>query len=249
SHCEYFATGAAIYLRLAGVPCRYVTGFVVREKSPLQDVWTARNKDAHGWVEAWDKEEQEWRLVEATPPEGIPDGNDSSLAQPGQWWESLQILISRIKEAIHDGTLKHYLNRILASIMLALTSVQAMTLLVILALLIPIWLYLISRRQTKTASKDKDSMLDQAHDYLKRADKWLARRNLERRRNETLHHFALRLEKSEAASEGAASLAEWYRLYAGVRYNGTISKDDIRTLKQAWEASEAALKQSRTHVD
>ena len=31
SHCEYFATGASVLLRLNGIPTRYVTGFLVEE--------------------------------------------------------------------------------------------------------------------------------------------------------------------------------------------------------------------------
>ena len=68
AHCEYFATGTTILLRLGGVPCRYVTGFVAVDRNPVGDYWTARNKDAHAWVEAYD-EKQGWVLVESTPPE------------------------------------------------------------------------------------------------------------------------------------------------------------------------------------
>ena len=55
-YCEYFASGAAVLLRLADVPTRYVTGFLVTERDEDGKSWVARNMDAHAWVEAWDRE-------------------------------------------------------------------------------------------------------------------------------------------------------------------------------------------------
>ncbi len=49
-HCEYFATAAVLLLRSIDIPARYVTGFVVREQAGDQ-LWLARAKDAHAWVE------------------------------------------------------------------------------------------------------------------------------------------------------------------------------------------------------
>ena len=56
AHCEYFASGTAILLRMAGVPCRYVTGYIVRERNVYDQFWVARSRHAHAWVEAWDEQ-------------------------------------------------------------------------------------------------------------------------------------------------------------------------------------------------
>src|SRR5690606_29862000 len=72
AHCEYFATATTILLRLANVPARYVTGFVVTGQNPLDGTYYARGKDAHAWVEAYDEELQSWVIVESTPYEGVP---------------------------------------------------------------------------------------------------------------------------------------------------------------------------------
>jgi hypothetical protein len=72
-YCEYFASGAAILLRLANVPTRYVTGFLVTERGSDRGSWSARNMDAHAWAEAWDKEHGQWVVVEATTQEGLDD--------------------------------------------------------------------------------------------------------------------------------------------------------------------------------
>jgi hypothetical protein len=63
-HCELFATAAALLLREMGVPARVVAGFRV---SPTGDVLTARNTDAHAWVEVWVKD-RGWQPVDPSPP-------------------------------------------------------------------------------------------------------------------------------------------------------------------------------------
>lgn len=51
-HCEYFATAAAILLRMGGVPTRLIAGFR-SGRDPVGDVLTIRMGDAHAWVEAY----------------------------------------------------------------------------------------------------------------------------------------------------------------------------------------------------
>ena len=52
-YCEYFATAAAVLLRLQGIPTRYVRGFTVREANRLGGHYVVREADAHAWVEAF----------------------------------------------------------------------------------------------------------------------------------------------------------------------------------------------------
>ncbi len=51
-HCEYFASAAVLLLRSMGIPARYVTGFVCRERE-MGGLWIARREDAHAWVEVF----------------------------------------------------------------------------------------------------------------------------------------------------------------------------------------------------
>ena len=53
AHCEYFASGAVILLRLGGIPARYVTGYVVHERNDIGDFWFARNRVSHACGEAY----------------------------------------------------------------------------------------------------------------------------------------------------------------------------------------------------
>ncbi len=66
-HCEYFATTAALALRAAGIPTRYVRGWSVQEYSALEDAWIARESHAHAWVLA--HLEGRWHSFDPTPPD------------------------------------------------------------------------------------------------------------------------------------------------------------------------------------
>ncbi len=65
-HCEYFASAAAILLRLAGVPTRYINGFLGGEWNDIGKHITVRDNRAHSWVEAY-LGTFGWVRVDATP--------------------------------------------------------------------------------------------------------------------------------------------------------------------------------------
>jgi transglutaminase-like putative cysteine protease len=66
-YCEYFASAAAVLLRLQGVPARYVAGFNVEEGSRVGDHYVVREADAHAWIEAY-VPEAGWLEADPTPP-------------------------------------------------------------------------------------------------------------------------------------------------------------------------------------
>jgi len=65
-YCEYFASAAAVLLRLQGIPARYVRGFTVREANRLGGHYVVREADAHAWVEAF-VPGRGWVEADATP--------------------------------------------------------------------------------------------------------------------------------------------------------------------------------------
>lgn len=73
-YCVHFATAAAVLLRSAGVPARYVTGYVANFQENVEGIVTSDN--AHAWVE-YLHPEKGWTILEATPSEGMPDEEDS----------------------------------------------------------------------------------------------------------------------------------------------------------------------------
>lgn len=65
-YCVHFATTATVLLQAAGIPARYVSGYMVdvKESQPR----TVRAKDAHAWAEYW-LPGFGWMILEATPPD------------------------------------------------------------------------------------------------------------------------------------------------------------------------------------
>jgi transglutaminase-like putative cysteine protease len=88
-YCEYFASAAAVLLRLQGVPTRYVTGFNVTESSRRAGHYLVREADAHAWIEAL-LPGRGWVEVDPTPAseyEALHAGLGGGLI--AEAWENL----------------------------------------------------------------------------------------------------------------------------------------------------------------
>jgi transglutaminase-like putative cysteine protease len=94
--CQYFASAAALLLRLQGVPTRYVSGFQVRPALWRGGHYVVREADAHAWIEAW-LPGRGWVEADPTPPAGY----DAAHGEPpgGRWaeaWEWLKGALDRM---------------------------------------------------------------------------------------------------------------------------------------------------------
>ncbi len=89
-YCEYFASAAALLLRLQGVPARYVTGYNVGAGNRQGDHYVVRQLDAHAWVEAY-VAGRGWLEVDPTP-----EAEYLSLhANPQEsWWDNFTEWVS-----------------------------------------------------------------------------------------------------------------------------------------------------------
>lgn len=88
AHCQYFAAGAVIMMRAAGVPARYASGYYAHEKTADAGALIVRGRDAHAWAEAY-VDGVGWVNVDATPDAGRAD----PAANPLPWYQkSLEIL-------------------------------------------------------------------------------------------------------------------------------------------------------------
>ena len=66
-YCVHYATAAAVLLRAAGIPARYVEGYLVQVTQG--EPTTVRGLHAHAWVEYY-LDGLGWLVLEATPSEG-----------------------------------------------------------------------------------------------------------------------------------------------------------------------------------
>lgn len=225
AHCEYFASGAAILLRLGNVPCRYVTGFVVRERNDYGGYWIGRDRDAHAWVEAWIPG-RGWTVVEATPADGVP--SERAAGGLHQLWEAIRgqarMIWSELRRDGLQASLERLWNAVIAMPSLLVTFGAAGI----------VWLAVRVRRRRRRR-RPLDPAIRGLHRLRRRVDARLRRAAFVRRPEETLHHFVERiLADPEAASDNSLrSAAEWYRRYADVRYSGQYTAERIASLAKS----------------
>jgi protein-glutamine gamma-glutamyltransferase len=234
AHCEYFASGAAILLRLGGVPCRYVTGFVAREKNPVGGYWVARSRDAHAWVEAW-VDGTGWVIVETTPAIGVPQGESASKTSYA--WDDVKHRLTQLKEALLGGSVSRAIRtafQIAKRTVLAIVTSPVGLFFVLLPVIAIVLLRWIFRRREQLLLRDLDPDAE-LHALLRTVDESVAKRGITRDTAETLHRFAERLETEIQADDGLHGAGDWYRDYAAARYRPDSSRDAWETLRSRAE--------------
>lgn len=70
-YCTYYATAMSIFLRLEGIPSRYVEGYIAHETTD-NDVYEVKQSHAHAWVEAY-IEPVGWMTFEPTSAYPLED--------------------------------------------------------------------------------------------------------------------------------------------------------------------------------
>lgn len=223
AHCEFFASGAVVLLRAAGVPSRYVTGFVASERNKYGDYWLARNRDAHAWAESFDPE-RGWVVVEATPASGVPQA--VSVAVASQLWDALRARWQRFVAAIQRdgmravlGVLVRWLLRpwLIAVLLLVGTGIVVRR----------FW-----HRRNRQPARPRDPQLERLQTLLREMDRRWRKAGLERRPEETFHQFAERL-TSDASDPVYQQAADWYRLFAATRFSGRVDAASVEMLEEA----------------
>jgi hypothetical protein len=225
AHCEFFASGAVVLLRLQGVPCRYVTGYVVTElEGEYGDYWLARNRNAHAWAEAYDERRQQWVLVEATPGMRVPrdedalaeshddltddDGRRSSDLSAKQAWLAQRWLSRGWQSLIRSKRLPLLLTGAVVSLLVMVHGLR--------------WR---GRTPRSISSRHLASM----QRSLARLDRRLRKHDFVRQPSETLHQFAGRLRQASDNEDWLAHCADWYLAYAHLRYAGDTSQSFPRS--------------------
>lgn len=215
AHCEYFASGTAVLLRMAGVPCRYIIGFVVSEQNQYSGEWVARNEDAHAWVEAYD-ETVGWVTVDSSPASGVPD--NSSVSSSTQLYEYLRGEFHRIRTGWQQrgfasirATLKAI---ILSPIGLALISIVT---LFATGILLRLWQQ--HRHVDRAAYTASTPIVEQLQTSRQKIDVTLKRVWRVRLPGETVDQYAQQLANGAIDQhDPLTKAADWYRQYAKLRF-------------------------------
>jgi protein-glutamine gamma-glutamyltransferase len=232
-YCEYFASGAAILLRLAGVPTRYVTGFFVSQRGDQSGSWVARNMDAHAWAEAWDEERKSWTIVEAT----VQGGANTTPADtsPEQVDDSLRARLRRLTEAVYQYGVVGLISWLFTSYGMFAGS---LALSVILGCILS-WILIRWRRRRHQAGPGPSipPAVIAMHRMLTRMDRKVRAMGLRRSPAETLHAFATRIASSRPGDsnlkrreDALRFAATWYSEYANLRYARSISSEQLQRL-------------------
>lgn len=227
AHCEYFASGATVLLRLAGVPCRYVTGVVVMERQALGGYWVGRGRNAHAWVEAWHPKKG-WQLLEPTPPDGRVDGGASGMA--AALWDLLKLHFQKLRVLLRRG-FREGLGAAGGMLAQALLHTWPGRLAMAGLGLAALWRAL--RRWRRRTRHPKRTAYPELRRLLRRADRQMRRAGFRRKDDETACEFARRLESRAENTPELRNAAAWYRAYATTRFRNPGDPDAVAALKQA----------------
>ena len=231
ANCELFASATALILRSAGVPTRYITGYVATEFNSEKDSWIARNRDAHAWVEAYDDSTKTWFPVESTPGR-----NYQSLLTDGSSGLSATSLNNDADRTNADE------DNIFSKAFGWVMSMRATDPLIFVFRLIqvPLFLlvvYLLWKRFVRGDGSELNPEDVKSKLMLAKVDRILGKHQLVRSPYETLHQFAARVEEyakqasqkqqfragvGNAADKKFQAYANWYRQFAESRYQGQM---------------------------
>ncbi|SFH86266.1 Transglutaminase-like superfamily protein [Planctomicrobium piriforme] len=211
AHCEYFATATVLLLRIAGVPARYVTGYVVTGKNDVNGRWVARRQDSHAWVEAYDETQKKWITVESTPATGVPKEEPQSRGR--ELFEAIVSLWHHLNEFFSSGAAWPFLQKATRPL-IVISSV----------LLVFYFVYRRCRRTIIPNWIEARKVVPLARERI-RMDRFLASRGLVRTADESLLHFARRVEADKRLTT-ARQMADWYREYAYLRFGEMQGEDE-----------------------
>ncbi len=87
-YCTYFASALAVMGRVAGVPTRYIEGYLMPSKQNKDGLYEVRNTNGHAWVEVYFPEIG-WLTFDPTPSGSSGDPSSPSGGDPyyDRYWE------------------------------------------------------------------------------------------------------------------------------------------------------------------
>lgn len=233
-YCEYFASGAAILLRLAGVPTRYITGFRIHRRDHRTQTWVAQASDAHAWIEVWDSAQQKWLTIEPTvTDESTTEIDTTPISTDGP---HSQFNLREFIQGIYDYGLAGPLVQFFISGGIWGQLSFSLGIVLSLGLIVRYWI-VTSRRLQGLGSKrhPQDDRLTDLHKQLKKLERRLQQFGQQRPAHESLSQFSQRLQPKDSSDPFWSQAATWVQRYNTIRYSSQFATDQIQDLKQDLE--------------
>jgi transglutaminase-like putative cysteine protease len=230
-HCEYFATATALLLRAAGIPARYVNGYLGGEWNDIGHYVAVRDNRAHSWVEAF-LPGAGWTRVDATPPL-------QTTARAGrmrQLFDSLDYRWARLIVGYDLGRQLELARRLARRVGLHAPEAPgghvpgwAFVLVAVAVVVAAASRVSATRAPAQTFARRPGAADLPVQRLYDRALARLARAGLPRRSAETPHEYAARV--AAAGLDAGAALAEITELYTAARFGRRgVDREALRRL-------------------
>ncbi len=227
-YCVHFAAAFAYMARVAGLPTRVVSGFMVNTGDALENYLVVREYAAHAWVEVY-LEGEGWRRVETTAYAKRFDSDVLQNLETGEMSATERFLrytnlrFMYVKYVIETWILEYsrvkqmaILDKLLSDTMYLVKFFLSALLFVAFSIVLGVFV---------NVQRCKDEVLCLLAPLFKRAKK----DGIEKERNESMHDFLMRLK----SIDDFAVIDEVDRLYHIVKYAEKSGKEDVARLKRS----------------
>lgn len=212
----FYASAMALILRGLGIPTRFVTGYLVREKNMWGGYYTVRARDAHAWVEVY-LGEQGWQAFDPTPSEALsarhPDGTQNWSREA--LLDSLKVRGQRVKRWFYGRDWAR--------------TVKTLFLVLLCIALFRLFLQWRSRIPDTAEVKERARL----QSLFQRATRELGQVGLQRRDSETPLELSRRVDSQ--------AMSNWLLDYSELRF-GEATEVEIKKLEQALESAVQSLR-------
>ncbi|QSH41090.1 transglutaminase domain-containing protein [Lentisphaerota bacterium ZTH] len=237
-HCELFASALALLLRRSGIPSRYITGFICSEPHPSGSYFVARLGNAHAWVEAYDRYNEQWVLLEATPPSGLNIGKGSwSSFESGRdlFFKFFQKLLSDLRKGYYARAILAFFTAVYRIMLFILWHPVRGGIFLIAMFFLLRWLWKRrKKRQIDLVFKDRlpKTTAELSRTYLKIVRKLAKREDFLIKESTTAKEILVQLQTASLPQNKAAYIRLILENYQALRFREKApSVEQIKTFK------------------